>query len=237
MAEYTNFAHEVMRQARGTTGDQESMWDGIEWGSPAVMSRWMIYQNHFNTYAAGDWTVTETAGGATQALEDAAGGRLLLTNTNTENDLVGMQLGSEAFLAAAGKRIYFEIKFQYSEATEMDWTVGLVDTDTGIPLSAISEGIYFQKDDASTNIHFACSNSSVESIETGVATAAAATDIRLGFKVTGTGLVEYWVNGVKKGQLTTNIPTAETRLSFAIAAGSAHARTASIDYVIGAQEL
>ena len=236
MAESSVHIHEAF-EVRRASSDQESMWDGIEFGSPAIMSRWAIYQNHFHTYAAGDWTVTETQAGATQALSDAVGGKLLLTNTDTENDVVGMQLGSEAFLPAAGKRVYFEIKFQYSEATQMDWLVGLTDTDTGLPTATVSDGIYFVKDDGDTEIDFGCSSGSSESIEEGVATAADATDIILGFKVTGTGLVEYWVNGVKKGQLTTNIPTTELRLSFAIAAGAAAAETMTVDYVVAAQEL
>ena len=235
MAQIKKYNHELFEISRGDS-DIESMWDGISFG-PGSEDKWMYYSNHFHNYTAADWTVTETAGGATQALTDAVGGELLLTNSATENDLIGLQLGSESFLPSAGKRLYFEIRFKFSEKTDMDWTVGFVDTDTGIPLSAISEGIYFQCDDASTSIHFGCSDGSVESIETGVATAADDTWIKLGFKVTGSSLVEYWINDVKSGQLTTNIPTAEMCLSFAIAAGSSDARTANIDYVIGAQEL
>jgi len=211
----------------------ESMWEGVDFG-PGSDFAW--YVNDFFTYAAGDWTVTETAGGATEALTDEANGVLLLTNTNTENDLLGMQLGAEAFLPVSGKNIYFEIRIKASEATQMDWLVGLCDTDAGLPTAAVSDGIYFVKDDDGTGINCGCSSSSVESIEAAAATAEADTYMVLGFKVIGTSKVEFWKDGSKLTEITTNIPTTELRLSFAIAAGSTDARTSNVDYVKAAQQ-
>jgi len=211
----------------------ESMWEGVDFG-PGSGFAW--YENDFFTYAAGDWTVTETDAGATEALSDEVGGVLLLTNTATENDVLGMQLGAEAFLLAGGKNIYFETRFKASEATNMDWLVGLCDTDTGLPMAAVSDGIYFVKDDGGTGINCGCSTGSVESIEASAATFEADTYITLGFKVIGTSKVEFWKDGSKLTEITTNIPTAELRLSIAIGAGSTDARTANVDYVKAAQQ-
>jgi len=74
--------------------------EGVDFG-PGSGFAW--YENDFFTYAAGDWTVTETDAGATEALSDEVGGVLLLTNTATENDVLGMQLGAEAFLPLAAR--------------------------------------------------------------------------------------------------------------------------------------
>jgi len=46
-----------------------TMWKGVDFG-PASSSSW--YVEDFMTYVAGDWTVTETNGGATQALATSA---------------------------------------------------------------------------------------------------------------------------------------------------------------------
>ena len=77
-----------------------------------------------------------------------------------------------------------------------------------------------KKDDSDTNIDFSCTNGSVVSKEFGVGTITTGYHT-YGFKVTGTTLCEFWLDGVKKGQLTTNIPSAEVAVSFAIQNGEA----------------
>ena len=63
------------------------------------------YFNDFHTYVAGDWTVTETQAGATQAINaGAAGGVLLLTNDTGNTDVNQLQLASETFKYVAGKQ-------------------------------------------------------------------------------------------------------------------------------------
>ena len=106
---------------------QETMWQGFRFGPGSPFD---VLEENFWDYVAADWVVTETAGGATQALADEAGGVLLLTNTGTEDDILGMQKVKESFQAISGKTLYFEIIFKASEATEMDWMVGLC---IGIP--------------------------------------------------------------------------------------------------------
>lgn len=187
----------------------------------------------FGTYVAGDWTVTETDAGATEALTDAANGRLLITNTAADDDRVTMQYGAESFLPATNRTIWFEAILQVSTATQVDWLIGLVVTDT-TPL-ANSDGIYFRKDDGDTNIDFETNASSSASTAAAIATSVAATDIKLGFRVTGTSLVEYFVNGLKVGENTTTIPTTEMRVTFHLQNGDGNARTASIDKIFCAQ--
>jgi hypothetical protein len=212
--------------------DQPSMWDGYVFGKPGAFS---TYFNDFHQYLAGDWTITTTeagAGSATEAITDETGGVLLLTNAAGDDDLDSLQLVGESFLPAAGKRIYFETRVKISDATDTDALVGLVVTDTS-PL-AHANGIVFRKDDDDTNWDFASTASSVSDEDSGIATATTGY-IKLGFKVTGTGLIEYYVNDVKKGE-TNTVPTTEMRITMHIQNGTNVAKTMSIDYIFAAQE-
>ena len=53
------------------------------------------YFNDFMTYNSGDWTITTTeagSGDASEALTSGAGGQLLITNDNADNDLDFLQM-------------------------------------------------------------------------------------------------------------------------------------------------
>ena len=75
-------------------------------------TKYHSYMEDFDYYVAGDWTVTETDSGATQALTDGDGGLLLVTNTAADNDLVGIQKKGESFRFASGKKLFFEARFK-----------------------------------------------------------------------------------------------------------------------------
>ena len=226
--------HELLKVARGHGG----VWDGFEFCRPG---QYASYFDDFHQYVAADWTVTESDGAATQALATAAptaGGVLLITDTNADDDAVSMQRVGHAFVPTAGKKIYFECRFQASEATQIDLLAGLVATDT-TPLSN-ANGIYFRKDDGDTNLDFETNASSTASTEAGIHTFAADTYVKVGFKVTGTSLVEYFVNDISQGSFNTNIPTVPLRVTFHIQDGDTGAAlgalTASVDYFFVAQE-
>src|SRR5688572_27558300 len=70
-------------------------------------TKWHTYFNDFDTFVVADWTITTTeagAGSATEALTDADGGVLLITNDAADNDADFFQKVGESFLLAAGKR-------------------------------------------------------------------------------------------------------------------------------------
>ena len=185
MADFTRLDSNVIRIANVS---QPSMWDDFEFGAPYNYS---VYFNDFHTYVAGDWTVT-AAGGGTAALATTApcvGGVLLMTTANADDDLVSLQKVGHGFVPTAGSKIYFETRIQTSEATQQDWVFGLGITDT-TPL-AIGDCIVFQKDDGDTQIDFkTIASASSSSSDNNIATHAAATYVKLGFKVTGTSSVE-----------------------------------------------
>lgn len=195
-----------------------------------------VYFNDFDTYVAGDWTVTETQAGATQALTDADGGVLLLTNSAADNDLVALQKVGESFLMESGKKAWFEARFKVSDATQSDLVIGLQITDT-TPLD-VTDGIFFQKDDGDTNIDFHVEKNNTATSSTAIATLANDTYIKLGFYYNGVDAVVAYADGVQVGSLaTTNLPDDEVlTVSFAIQNGEAAAKTMSIDYILAAKE-
>jgi hypothetical protein len=211
------------------------MWDGYIFGRPGAYAE---YFNDFFQWVPGDWVITTLeagAGSATEAITDEVGGVLLLTMAAGDNDSDDIQLTGESFLAAAGKTIFLEGRLKISDTGDSDFFFGLADTDTTL-IDGVSDGVYFKSDDGDDNLDCACAVGSVISTQNTIATLADDTYVKLGFKITGTTKAEFWVNDVKTATIESNIPTAETALSFAIQNGSAAARTMSIDYIFAAQE-
>ncbi len=194
-----------------------------------------VYFNDFDEYTAADWVVTEV-GVATQALADADGGVLLVTNAAADDDSSFSQKVGESFLFQAGKKLWFEARFKVSDATQSDWVAGLQITDT-TPL-AVTDGVYFRKDDGDANIDFVVVKDSTATTATAIATNANDTYVRLSFYYNGVDEVVYFVDGVRQGSsVTTNLPDDEVlTLSFGIQNGEAVAKTMSVDYILAAKE-
>jgi hypothetical protein len=194
------------------------------------------YMEDFDYYTAGDWTVTETDAGATQALTDGDGGLLLITNTAADNDLVALQKKGESFRFSSGKQLYFEARFKVSDATQSDLAIGLQITDA-TPLD-ITDGVFFLKADGSTSVSFLVEKNNTATTTTAVATMAEDTFITLGFNYDGGSVMQYCVNGVVTGtSAVTNLPDDEDlTVSFSIQNGEAVAKTMTVDYIFVAKE-
>lgn len=200
------------------------------------------YFNDFFEYTAADWTITTTeagAGSATEALTPSIGGALLVTNDDADNDADFFQLAGEPFKFVAGKRLYFGIRFKTNDATETDLVAGLQITDTS-PL-AVSDGIWFGKDDGDTSIDFHVGKNSTQTDEAGVGTLADDTWVKLEFYYDGstdetgaaTGNIQVFVDGVRvAGVALTNVPDDEDlTVSFGIQNGAAAAKTLTVDWI------
>jgi len=193
------------------------------------------YFNDFMTYNSGDWTVTTTeagTGSATEAITSGAGGQLLLTNAAGDNDLDFLQLKGESFLITGSKRAYFSARFKVSDATQSDFVMGLQITDT-TPL-AVSDGIFFIKDDGDTNLDFIVEKDSTSTDTTAIHTMADDTFVTVAWYIDPiSSLVYYSVNNAEPvGVVNTNLPDdEELTVSFGIQNGAAAAKTMTIDYV------
>lgn len=202
-------------------------------------SKWHTYFDDFDTFTAADWTITTTeagAGAATEALTDADGGVLLVTNDDADNDADFFNKVGESFLFEAGKRMIFKARFQVSDATQSDIVIGLQITDT-TPL-AVSDGVYFQKDDGDASLDFHVAKDSTATDTTALATLADATWVTVGFGYDGKSDIGIFVNDVQvSSSVTTNLPDdEEMTISFGIQNGEAVAKTMSIDYIFCAKE-
>ena len=193
----------------------------------------LTYFNDFFTYTAGDWVVTETQAGATQALTAGDGGLLLITNTAADNDLVALQKTPAAFTFETGKKAFFRCRFKVSDATQSDVVIGLQVVDT-TPLD-VTDGIYFLKaDDAATVIICRKNASTGSTSASAIATLTDDTFVTLGWYWDGVDTVQYEVNGVVTGSLTsaaTYLPDTTCTVSFAIQNGAAVAKTMTVDWV------
>ena len=219
-------------------------------------TKWYVFFDDFNSWvtdtsAAGKYTITtvEAGGGsATETLADVAGGVLLLTNDDADNDSDFLQKIGESVLMVTGKKTFFKARFAVSDATQSDWIMGLQITDT-TPLAAggdgATDGVFFQKDDGDTNIDFYVMKNTTtgQSTSTAIATAAAAAAyMTVAFYFDGKRFIHAYVDDVQKARvdLTTTpadfIPDTEITVSFGIQNGEAVAKTMSIDYVFVAQE-
>ena len=194
-----------------------------------------VYFNDFDTYVAGDWTITDT-GAATQALTDGDGGLLLITNAAADDDASFSQKKGESFLMVAGKKAWFDCRFQTSDATQSDLVFGLQITDT-TPL-AVTDGIFFLKADAAATFDFLVEKNSTATTTSAVATLVAATNIRLSFYYNGVDKIVIYVDGVAVGSsVVTNLPDDEAlTVSFGLQNGEAVAKTLTLDYILAAKE-
>ncbi len=194
-----------------------------------------FYRNHFHTYAAGDYTITTTEGGAgdaTEALTDETGGVLLITNDALDDDSDALQIKSEGFQLVSGRPLWLEGRFKISDATQSDFFFGLCVTDTTL-IDGVQDSVCFTKTDAATALVCHCDKDNTDTTKTLANVMADATWVRLGITVpAGGGEVRYWVNGVQVFTSTTNIPNNELmRISFEIQNGEGAAKTLSADYI------
>jgi len=202
-------------------------------------TRCHVYFNDFDTYVAAEWTITtleDGAGSATEALTDVDGGILLVTNAAGDDDNDFFNKVGESFLFEAGKKLWFKARFAVSDATQSDVVIGLQITDTA-PL-AVTDGVYFLKDDGDAYIDFHVEKDSVDTTATAVGTLADGVYITVGFYYNGVDAIKYYIDGVHKGtSVVTNLPDDEVlTISFGIQNGEAAAKTMSIDYILAAKE-
>ena len=202
-------------------------------------TKFHTFFDDFDRYVAGDWTITTTeagAGSATEALTNADGGVLLITNDDADNDADFFQKVGESFLFAAGKKLWFKARFKVSDATQSDFVIGLQITDT-TPL-AVSDGVFFQKDDGDASLDFYVEKDSAATSASAIHTVVDDTYLTVAFYYDGKSEVQYFVDDVKLGTLaTTNLPDdEELTISFGIQNGEAAAKTMSVDYIFACKE-
>ena len=201
----------------------------------------VTFFDDFISFAAADWTITTTEGGsgsASEALGTEVGGVLVVTNDDADDDRDFFQKPGEAFLFASGKPLKFSFRGKLSDVTQSDFIAGLQITDT-TPL-AVTDGIFFRKNDADTGLDFVVCKDSTETVVEDVAALVNDTYVKLEFYYDGTpnGTIDIFVNGARVGSaVSTNAPDDEVLTpSFGVQNGEAAAKVLTVDY-IGAEQV
>ena len=171
------------------------------------------------------------AGTSTAVLNTVVGGSLLITTAGNEDDGVNLQLKGEAFQFSASKPMYFGIKCTQSEATQKDLLVGLCITDTTL-LGGMTDGVYFECLDGSTDINFVTEKNSTETTSSSALGTMDTSAHVYEFYWDGSTYVTPYIDGVAKTAHSANIPDDEAVTpSIHYLNGSAAAGTLTIDWM------
>ena len=188
-----------------------------------------------STKDATEWVTTAIDAADLHVITDIAGGGLLFTTGNTENDGFNMQLGSAAgenVLLNGSFPLYCGIEFVISDVVNSDFWFGVGITDTGL-LAGNADGISFRSIDTSANTFFVVENTNIEdSIAVGVMANNVYVTLELLFD--GEDVIAYY-NGQESGRVnksSVSFPDdTETRLSFAFLTGDAAVITSTVKWM------
>lgn len=203
-----------------------------------------LYFNDFDTYAAGDWTITAVGTGTSALSASIDGGALVITTSALENDGRQHQIPAASFTMEAGKKAMFKARFKVNDATQTDILLGLAVLDTTLLGAAAgdgaTDGIFFQKDDGSTTLTAYCQKDTTTGQTSGtVGTLADDTFVTVAWYYDGKSAVECYLNGNKVTTLdasSTYLPDAALTVSMAILTGDASANVLTVDYILAAKE-
>lgn len=196
-----------------------------------------VFFEDFNYFTAANWTVTAVGVTPTTALTTGNGGLLLITNTAADNDACFLDKVGSSFLLDATKEAWFKCRFKVNDATQSDVVIGLQVTDT-TPL-AVTDGIYFLKNDGDTHINLYCQKdaSTGQTSALDIGELADDTFIELAWYYNGKGSLLGYVNGNAITRIATTgfFPDTTLTVSFGIQNGEAVSKTMTVDYILAAQ--
>ena len=197
--------------------------------------------------ATNDWTGLKDSGASVALQADALNGVVDLTSAaTTDNDGSSIQ-GNEIWglPSTAGQKLYFEARFQMSDADQMDLFIGVCENFASNPENCLtaSNRIGFQIDDGDATPHIITESSDSETDTTLSGTTydfSDATDVTVSFvatKGTTTDKVQFYINRTLVGTHTTNVPTANmTQAAMEISGNATGTKSMSIDYIMVAQD-
>ena len=192
------------------------------------------YVNDFQSTVA-EYTVTGTS--STFALTSGAGGVAILTPGGTTTATSAYKT-AQNFQFISGQKAWFVTRFQASAVSgTKSFYVGL---QAG---SATTDGLWFAKAASSTSINLVSTvGSTATTLVTGVATAAAATNVELGLYFDGTDL-QVFANGNLVARVSSpTIGTSATTLTSVVLSPvyqitPTATDTLTVDYVLAAEEI
>jgi hypothetical protein len=203
-------------------------------------TKYHTYDDDFDQFVAGDWTVTETQAGATQALTAGDGGQLSLVNSAADDDVNQIQKLPAAFLPVIGKKLFMLCRFSVSDLIQSDVAVGLINASADATVLANSvDGIFFLKADGANSVSVYSRLDNAAGSVTAVVGALVAGFNDLAIYYNGIDRVYYALNGAVLGYLTVSaatFPNAITTVTASLKNGEAAAKTMIVDRLFVSQE-
>lgn len=202
---------------------------------PTICHTWF---DDFDDYVAGEWTITETGVG-TRAVGNLDNGILVITNAAADDDANFLQWSGatnaatvETWKFVVGQPLWFRSRFKISDATQSDFVMGLQITDT-TPL-AVTDGVYFQKDDGSATLNLLVTKNSTSTTTAAITTMVADTYYDIAYYYNGYDRIDIFVdNNRVASSVTTNlVDDEELTISFGIQNGEAVAKSLSLDFLL-----
>ena len=235
MSNPTRFTSGVSTAFSGETLYSFPFPDPFHTGSTSSLGS-SVYANDFNTLIGTDYTVTGSS--STFALSNTVvGGAAVLTPGATTTASAAYKNGT-FFQFQAGNRAWFSTRIQTSAvAGSVSYYVGLRNG------SGTTDGLWFAKAASSTSINLVSTvGSTSTTLLTGVATAAAATWVDLGFYYDGTDILVYANNVIAGRVAAPTIGASATTLTTALLSPvfqitPTATDTLTVDFVLAAQEL
>jgi hypothetical protein len=247
------------RDTSGTTSDQPfGPFADCGNGNPAFYHQFFDdFDNALATGATGLYTITSVGGGSV-VHTPGDGGLALFTTGATATNFEEIQLPAASFSITPPQKQFFEIRMQVSDITNSAWLVGLINTTT-TPFTggSITDGVYFNKASGSTTINLIVIKGSTVSATVpvpvgAITTYANATNFDLAWYIDRHGDVKVYANNQLVGWIPqsgtgtlsppTNglgpcaratapvLPTANLNATIAIEAGTATAKTMTVDF-------
>ena len=227
----THFSGPIEYSGKGATG---------AWGTDltiAANNDVVVYMDDFLRVAidaTNDWTVVKDNNATALIAADTVNGVLALTSEATTDDDGASIQGNEIFKAASGKSIWFETKLQNNKVAQSEICVGLTVNFATNPEAMLTaaDRIVFQVNDGDASILCKTEASGTETSTDSGIDMVDDTYVTLGFRVSGTGRVDFYVNRNLVATHTTNIPTTELAMAaMSISGDNLGTRATLIDYI------
>lgn len=224
--------------------DVAAIFNSLKTPDPSIYHE---YFEDFDYYTAGNWTVTETQAGANQVLVNGDGGLMALQNSAANNDVNQIQKVGESFLmenfvagVTPGKKFFMRARFSVDDATNAALAIGLQVTNADGTLAAVTDGIYWSKAAASTQLVMNVRKNAAAGANTAnVGVLANATFYTVDCFFDGIDRLWYGFNGAIIGSMdasTAFMPDTTISPIMVVKNGTAAARTMTIDYLLAMRE-
>ena len=187
-----------------------------------------------------DWTVVKDSGATVAIVADTVNGEVAITSTATTDDDGGSLQGNEVFAVQTDKNIWFETRVKCNDADQTDLCFGLTVNFATNPeaMLAAADRIVFQVNDGNASILCKTEKNGTETSTDSLIDLVDDTYVRLGFLVTSTGSVQFFIDRQLVATHTTNIPDDEnlTIGAMSVSGSATGTRATTIDYLFCAAD-